>query len=512
MSSIPEHATPEMSKWRQRLWPVYANEFTRFFPMVVIMFFVLFNYTIVRNVKDSLLINAPHSSAHVLPWAKVLIVTPAAILFVILYAKLSNVLSRMALYYACLIPFTMFFFLFAFVIYPYRDFLNASPETVLAWQSGSYHFFKNCCPMIGYWTFTCFYAMAELWGNIGVALLFWQFANDITPTHQAKRFYPIYNFWSNLGLVAAGLLLNYADPILDAWTTVQASGERDYSASVKLFCGFVTFGGFAIGAVYWWLNKYVLKNVDYFDPDTSKKTKKPKLSIGESVKFIMHSKYLGYIAVLVLAYGIIINILEVSWKDSVKEFFGKDAAAYSQYMGDVYTYIGILTMIFILASQNVMRLFGWKISASVTPWIALITGSLFFIFLVFKNDLGWACVMLNSTPLGVAVAMGFAQNTIMKSSKYALFDPTKEMTYIPLDEESKVKGKAAVDIVGGRAGKGGGSILNIAVHGLISNISWFFMTMGGILIGLCMWWMWAVQKLSKDYHKKLAEHESQIKK
>ena len=504
---------PAMGELRQRFWPVYADELKKFIPMVVIMFWVLFNYTLVRNIKDNILVHAPYGSSQCLPWAKVLFVTPASILFVVMYAKLSNSLSQNALYYACLIPFLAFFFLFGFCIYPYHSFFNFSPETVLSWQQ-HYPSFTDLFPVLGYWTFTLFYMMAELWGNVGVALLFWQVANRVTPTSQAKRFYPIFGFWSNLALVLAGLILTYGEPILEKLSPVRDGLVKiiDYSLQVKLFCACVVLGCVIIGLTYRWMSTHVFTDPRHYDEALlmkKGKEKKPKLSIGESFSFLMQSKYLGYVAILVLAYGVAINIIEISWKNSVKAYFNNDIKQYSSYMGSNSIYTGVITMILIAVGQPMVRMLGWRISAGITPWVSLITGGLFFVFLIFKDSMAGICALLGETPAGVAIWLGLAQNVLTKGAKYSLFDPTKEMTYIPLDQESKVKGKAAIDVVGGRAGKSGGSIINMLFKWTCNkfslSINCFYLAICGVLVGICLWWLWALNQLSKEYQQKLEE-------
>jgi AAA family ATP:ADP antiporter len=67
-----------------------------------------------------------------------------------------------------------------------------------------------------------------------------------------------------------------------------------------------------------------------------------------------------------------------------------------------------------------------------------------------------------SSKLALYLAIfGGIQNIAAKVVKYTFYDKTTQMAYIPLDPESKVKGKAAVDMLGSRLGKAGSSWLQI---------------------------------------------------
>jgi len=101
--------TAEFSKWRAFLWPIHSHELKKLIPMLLLFFFILFNYTVLRDTKDTLIVTAKGSGAEAIPFLKVYGVLPFAILFMIIYAKLSNKLSKPALFYSVVSTFIVFF-------------------------------------------------------------------------------------------------------------------------------------------------------------------------------------------------------------------------------------------------------------------------------------------------------------------------------------------------------------------------------------------------------------------
>lgn len=140
----------------------------------------------------------------------------------------------------------------------------------------------------------------------------------------------------------------------------------------------------------------------------------------------------------VVSYGISINLVEVTWKSKIKAQF-PNPNDYSVFMGNFSTCTGTVTFAMMLLSRIIFRKFGWGTAALITPTLLLITGLIFFSLLMFPEATGSVLASWGMTPLYAAVLVGGAQNIFSKSAKYSLFDPCKEMAYIPLDDEVKTK-------------------------------------------------------------------------
>ena len=90
------NVTPEeFTGWRKILWPIHNFELKKFLPMGLMMLCILFIYTLVRDLKDTLMVSkAVCGGAETLGFLKLYGVTPSAIIFMIVFVKLANIFDR----------------------------------------------------------------------------------------------------------------------------------------------------------------------------------------------------------------------------------------------------------------------------------------------------------------------------------------------------------------------------------------------------------------------------------
>ncbi|ONK80712.1 uncharacterized protein A4U43_C01F20910 [Asparagus officinalis] len=458
------------------------------------MFFcILFNYTILRDTKDVLVVTAKGSSAEIIPFLKTWVNLPMAVGFMLLYTKLSNVLSKEALFYSVIFPFIAFFGAFGFVLYPLSDKIHpiAFADKLVAALGPS---FIGPVAILRIWSFCLFYVMAELWGSVVISVLFWGFANQITTVEEAKEFYPLFGLGANIALIFSGRTVKYFSNLRKNL----GPGVDGWAISLKGMMSIVVLLGLIITAIYWGVNKFVLNDPSLPKSDRKKKKEKPKLGMKESLKVLLSSRYVRDLATLVVAYGISINLVEVTWKSKLKAQF-PSPNEYSSFMGDFSTATGIATFTMMLLGRVILRKFGWGVAAMITPTVLLLTGVGFFSLLLFGEPLAPLLGTLGITPLLAAVYVGALQNIFSKSAKYSLFDPCKEMAYIPLDEDMKVKGKAAIDVVCNPLGKSGGALIQqfmILTFGSLANSTPY---LGGILLVIVLAWLGAAKSLDSQF-------------
>ena len=136
-----------------------------------------------------------------------------------------------------------------------------------------------------------------------------------------------------------------------------------------------------------------------------------------------------------------------------------------------------------------------------------VTGILFFALILAGPAMAPVLAPLGMTPLLAAVYVGAAQNIFSKGSKYSLFDPCKEMAYIPLDEETKVKGKAAIDVVCNPLGKSGGALIQQFMILGLGSLAASTPYLGIILLGIVLAWLNAARSLNSQFVALAADNE-----
>ncbi len=480
---------------RKIIWPIEGKEHKKFLLMTGMMFCILFNFSALRSLKDGFIVTG--IGAEAISFLKTYIVLPVAILMMIIYTKLSSIMSQQKVFYTIAGFFIVYFCIYSFILYPYPNFFYINPEKIdlLVERYPNFAWFIR---IIGKWKLATLYTVAEIYGSMMLSLLFWQFANQITTTDEARRFYPMFGLLANIALPISGIAIAY---FLSDNFKMCIDFKFTPIFYIIILCSLLSV------LFYAWINILILKNNitenNNKDLNVGKKSRKKKISLIESIKIIFTSKYLGFLAVLVIAYGVSVNLVEGVWKANIKLIYST-AESYTLFMAKFQSYQGIVAIVFMIVGSNIIRRVSWFRAAILTPLMILITGIIFFACIIFDKVFALYCsaMFLGTGPIAAAILIGSIQNILSKATKYSLFDATKEMAYIPLDNERKTKGKAAVDVIGGRLGKSGGAVIQSTFlilfprYSLQEGAPYFAI----IFLVVVLLWLISLYKLSDEYN------------
>ncbi|GIL72365.1 hypothetical protein Vretimale_4143 [Volvox reticuliferus] len=230
----------------QRLPQTLANQASRFWalsgkfmPMVGLFFMLAFVNTILDSLKDTLVITAAGGGAQVIPYLTVYAVLPSSVIFLVLYSYASQRFRRQALFNGIVTVFMTFFVTFAFLLYPNHQLLHPS-----GWAEGLAAALPlgldGAVGMIRNWTFTLFFCISELWGDVCLGLLFWGLANDTTSLADAPTLYPLFGLGANVAQALAGFALKF-------FSGPASHGSSSFTSEVQaLMCVVLVFSILAL--------------------------------------------------------------------------------------------------------------------------------------------------------------------------------------------------------------------------------------------------------------------------
>mmetsp|Transcript_53186 Transcript_53186/g.64094 ORF Transcript_53186/g.64094 Transcript_53186/m.64094 type:complete len:593 (+) Transcript_53186:27-1805(+) len=435
------------------VFPIFKSEIPQFVNMSLMMFFLIYVFTTTRDVKDALVV--PHCGAESVPFLKLYGAMPSAALFILVYSKLSNILSRDKLFYATLVPFFCFYGIFGFVLFPLRDKIHFSFGGDAAVVSGGIR--EVALSLLNSWSFSLYFIVSELWASVSIPLLFWQCANEITKLDQAQRYYPLFAVFGNFAPILSGKIMSSIVALQET------NDDTGFGLTLRILTGIKVILGMGICVFY----RLVYKNssVDTMSEareQAPQSKEKKKQSLKESIHELSNNSELRSIATIVFCYYSCLEFTEVLWKGILRKQY-PSKSTYMLFMGNFSQVVGWCAVILQILAPHIIRGVGWKGASLLVPLSMGVLAMPFF-----------ACVSLSEKldiPIRITFLIGTAQSVINKISKYALFDPLKEMAYIPLGHDAKVKGKAAVELMGSKLGKSYGSatqqILVVVMGGTI---------------------------------------------
>lgn len=407
-------------------------------------FLIIFVYHMLKDLKDTLVVTASDAGAQVIPFLKIWVILPFAILASYCFTKIYQKVGRTHTLYIFVGGLISAYLFFAFVLYPLREelYLSSLSSYLTA------HLPVGCkgfVAMVSYWIYTFFYLAAELWSMMILTILFWGYLNDNTSPDEAKSFYPLCVFAGNCAGILSGQVSRY---LCHSLMDVLSWGE-----TLQLMCSAVALCGIGIMVISKQLSRGEAVSFSF------RKKNKTYVSFRESLRCIFRSQPLLCIATLVVGFALTSNLVEVSWKETIKEVH-PSPQAYNAYVNQLTSMIGVGAVIFSLLSRHIFRFFSWLGVAIITPILLFITSFAFFAAMQMpRESLAYFASYFSMDALYLAMTLGSVYYVLALVAKYTIFDMCKEMAFLSIDASQRMRAKSVIDSIGSRLGKSGSSCL-----------------------------------------------------
>jgi len=349
-------------------------------------------------------------------------------------------------------------------------------------MQAAYPSFRVAFVLIANWAGALYYTCAELWGTFSLTILFWQLANESFTSKEAEKSYPVIQVFSSAGLVSASFLLYVLSLVGDDSLLIRTSTFSLLLLAVPMLV-----------LVYALSVNHPIPHA----PGRAVRNPKKNISLYQCLRTALANPLVLYLAICVLSFSIMVNVLEVNVKEKMSLIF-PSKKGYLHYMAVFTYYKGVFCTLANLLSVYYRRHLKWHIRSAITPVVCIIAVNGFLSY--SAGYLNFALPGPESIPESAAW-MGVFFSTLIYVAKYTFFDSTKEMAYIPLQSETKAHGKAAVDGLGGRLGKSSYGIILLGIF-YISNTDSLQQALGYSICFtlICsVLWVWAIIRLQQEY-------------
>ncbi len=304
-----------------------------------------------------------------------------------------------------------------------------------------------------------FYVIVESFSSLMVAL-FWAYVASITTTTSAK---------SNFSLIILGGQVGaLLGPIFSLWQGV-------FTVNVLFLCSIVSIA-FIPCCMYFFVRRF---------PEVTERAPKPINRTGmlEGLRLLCREPYLLGVFGIVAFREIVVAMLELHQLSLASEQY-HSLGQLTQFIGHVGLAINSLSLLFaLLGTSFFLRTLGVRLCLILFPALLACIG---------------ACIPIFSSLSVLVVAFVAA-----KGLGYALYDPCKEIMYIPTSRDVKFKAKGWIDMFGYRASRAIGATMGTMLNGLGN----MFVAGSGATVTVCSLWLVVALLVGRHNHYLIATNK-----